>query len=203
MSYESLAERVNRYGKMLEDEKKVEHAMKRLEELPLTLEMLRESGVGRAMGKLRKSKKHGERATAIVNKWKELAHAPSLAFSREQVDGAEREAREQRASKRSIEPDIELEQKRMRPLPVLALEDIQPRAKVTPSHSSSSFIPVPPAEDAYEASVFTRKMTNRDVIRKRGTIALVNGEVPKLFDICVRTCIINIDGESCEFPQSV
>src|SRR6185437_15397034 len=117
MSYESLVERMNRYGKMLEDEKKVEHAMKRLEELPVTLEMLRESGVGRAMGKLRKSKKFGERAMAIVNKWKELAHAPSeqLASSREQVDGAEREAREQRAVKRRIEPDIELErQKRMR-----------------------------------------------------------------------------------------
>jgi len=173
--------------------------------LPVTLEMLRESGVGRAMGKLRKSKKFGDRATAIVNKWKDLAHAPSLSFSHEQVNVVESEARERRAGKRSIEPDIVLEQKRMRPLPVLALEDIQPRSNVPPSHSSSSFIPIPSAEDVYDPSVFTRKMTNRDVIRKRGTITLVNGEVPRLFDMCVKTCIINIDAieETGDIPFDI
>ena len=207
MSYETLVERVNRYGRMLDDEGKVEHAMNRLEKLPLTLELLRESGVGRAMGKLRKSKKFGDRATAIVNRWKELAQPPSSVSSNEQAKVVKAEVHEDRASehrtvKRSFEPVIEMEQKRMKPLPILAMEDIQPTTKVPPSHSSSNFIPV--KLDIYDPSVFTRKMTNRDTLRKRGIITLVNGEVPRLFDTCLKTCISNIDGETIGFiSQSI
>lgn len=61
---------------------KVEYALKRLSSLSITLEILSETGVGKAVNQLRNDPRYGPEARRIVDCWKDLARSHGLSQRR-------------------------------------------------------------------------------------------------------------------------
>ncbi|MFH4974898.1 hypothetical protein AB6A40_001607 [Gnathostoma spinigerum] len=65
--------KVERYVRMLSNEDKIAHALKRLSSITMTVELLSETGVGKAVNQHRYHARFGDEAQKLVEKWKEMA----------------------------------------------------------------------------------------------------------------------------------
>ncbi|KHN79957.1 Transcription elongation factor B polypeptide 3 [Toxocara canis] len=70
--------KVEKYMRMLDSEGKMGHALKRLASINMTLDLLSETGVGKAVNQLRNHEHHGGEALRIVNRWKAIARSHGL-----------------------------------------------------------------------------------------------------------------------------
>uniref|UniRef100_A0A915Q5F6 TFIIS N-terminal domain-containing protein n=1 Tax=Setaria digitata TaxID=48799 RepID=A0A915Q5F6_9BILA len=87
-----IREKVEKYTRMLSSDNKVGgaiivfigHALRRLAAIDMTLELLSETGVGKAVNQLRSHEQYGAKALRIVEKWKEMARSCGLKQRRKQ-----------------------------------------------------------------------------------------------------------------------
>ncbi|KAL3989598.1 RNA polymerase II transcription factor SIII (Elongin) subunit A family protein [Acanthocheilonema viteae] len=63
---------------MLSCDNKIGHALRRLENIDMTLELLSETGVGKVVNQLRSHEQYGTKALRIVEKWKDIARSCGL-----------------------------------------------------------------------------------------------------------------------------
>ncbi|VDK53574.1 unnamed protein product [Anisakis simplex] len=70
--------KVEKYMRMIANEDKMGHALKRLDNIKMTLDLLSETGVGKVVNQLRSHKHYGDLALRIVNKWKDIARSHGL-----------------------------------------------------------------------------------------------------------------------------
>uniref|UniRef100_A0AAF5RTX6 Elongin-A n=1 Tax=Wuchereria bancrofti TaxID=6293 RepID=A0AAF5RTX6_WUCBA len=73
-----IREKVEKYTRMLSCDNKIGHALRRLANINMTLELLSETGVGKAVNQLRSHEQHGTKALQIVEKWKDMARSCGL-----------------------------------------------------------------------------------------------------------------------------
>lgn len=66
------------FGKLYGCYFKVDYALKRLSNMHITLELLSETGVGKAVNQLRDHPEYGKEAREIVERWKDLARSHGL-----------------------------------------------------------------------------------------------------------------------------
>uniref|UniRef100_A0A914RXQ4 TFIIS N-terminal domain-containing protein n=1 Tax=Parascaris equorum TaxID=6256 RepID=A0A914RXQ4_PAREQ len=57
---------------------KMRHALRRLDSINMTLDLLSETGIGKAVNQLRNHEQYGDEALRIVNKWKDIARSHGL-----------------------------------------------------------------------------------------------------------------------------
>uniref|UniRef100_A0A8R1TR99 TFIIS N-terminal domain-containing protein n=1 Tax=Onchocerca volvulus TaxID=6282 RepID=A0A8R1TR99_ONCVO len=75
---EDIREKVEKYKRMLSCDSKIGHALKRLANINMTLDLLSETGVGKAVNQLRNHDQYGTKAVQIVEKWKDMARSCGL-----------------------------------------------------------------------------------------------------------------------------
>ncbi|VDK70794.1 unnamed protein product [Litomosoides sigmodontis] len=73
-----IREKVEKYTRMLSCDNKIGHALRRLASIDMTLELLSETGVGKAVNQLRCHEQYGAKALRIVEKWKDIARSCGL-----------------------------------------------------------------------------------------------------------------------------
>uniref|UniRef100_A0A914VZW1 TFIIS N-terminal domain-containing protein n=1 Tax=Plectus sambesii TaxID=2011161 RepID=A0A914VZW1_9BILA len=78
MDEDEVRSKIEKYMEMLSDEDKIEHALRRLSKLPMNLEQLSDTGVGKAVNQLRNHDEFGEQAQQLVAKWKDVARNGGL-----------------------------------------------------------------------------------------------------------------------------
>uniref|UniRef100_A0A915BSS0 TFIIS N-terminal domain-containing protein n=1 Tax=Parascaris univalens TaxID=6257 RepID=A0A915BSS0_PARUN len=85
--------KVKKYMRMLGNEEKMRHALRRLDSINMTLDLLSETGIGKAVNQLRNHEQYGDEALRIVNKWKDIARSHGLKQrkSRSSLSSEERE----------------------------------------------------------------------------------------------------------------
>ncbi|CAK5039856.1 unnamed protein product [Meloidogyne enterolobii] len=93
MEDEHLMQKVERWAKMLEKEDKIGHALRRLENVAITLHILSATGVGKTVNSLRKHPLWGDRVSSLVSRWKEIARAETAA-AEEKKEDEERQSEE-------------------------------------------------------------------------------------------------------------
>lgn len=98
--YEEVKSKVLKYKRMLDNEDKVGHALKRLAAIQMSLELLTETGIGKAVNQLRNHDSYGDEAQRIVERWKELARSHGLK-QRKSRSSSSSPVREERPSKTS------------------------------------------------------------------------------------------------------
>uniref|UniRef100_A0A915M9S3 TFIIS N-terminal domain-containing protein n=2 Tax=Meloidogyne TaxID=189290 RepID=A0A915M9S3_MELJA len=86
MEDEHLIQKVTRWAKMLEKEDKIGHALRRLENVVITLHILSATGVGKTVNSLRKHPLWGDRVSSLVSRWKEIARAETAAAEEKKED---------------------------------------------------------------------------------------------------------------------
>uniref|UniRef100_A0A914NWJ4 TFIIS N-terminal domain-containing protein n=1 Tax=Meloidogyne incognita TaxID=6306 RepID=A0A914NWJ4_MELIC len=86
MEDEHLIQKVTRWAKMLEKEDKIGHALRRLENVVITLHILSATGVGKTVNSLRKHPLWGDRVLSLVSRWKEIARAETAAVEEKKED---------------------------------------------------------------------------------------------------------------------
>ncbi|VDM95024.1 unnamed protein product [Thelazia callipaeda] len=103
-----IREKVEKYMRMLNNDSKIGHALRRLATVDMTLELLSETGVGKAVNQLRNHEQYGEKALKIVEKWKDMARSYGLKQRRrrsvsptsEQASSSKKMAKEKRKEKK-------------------------------------------------------------------------------------------------------
>ncbi|CAG9537080.1 unnamed protein product [Cercopithifilaria johnstoni] len=75
---DEIREKVEKYARMLSCDNKVGHALRRLANIDMTVELLSETGVGKAVNQLRGHEQYGTKALRIVEKWKDIARSCGL-----------------------------------------------------------------------------------------------------------------------------
>ncbi|KAM3728273.1 Transcription elongation factor B polypeptide [Dirofilaria immitis] len=70
---ENIRGKVEKYTRMLKCDSKIGHALRRLANINMTLELLSETGVGKAVNQLKDHEQYGTKALRIVEKWKDMA----------------------------------------------------------------------------------------------------------------------------------
>lgn len=76
--YEMAKNKIEKYLAMLTKQEKIGHALRRLDNIKMTLELLSDTGIGKAVNQLRNHDEYGEDAQRIVEKWKSLARSHGL-----------------------------------------------------------------------------------------------------------------------------
>ncbi|PAV85019.1 hypothetical protein WR25_04470 [Diploscapter pachys] len=70
---EDVIAAVEKYIDYIKNEKKIGHALRRLGDLPMTVEILSGTGVGRIVNRLKDHDEFGDQAATLVEKWKQIA----------------------------------------------------------------------------------------------------------------------------------
>uniref|UniRef100_A0A915E0L3 TFIIS N-terminal domain-containing protein n=1 Tax=Ditylenchus dipsaci TaxID=166011 RepID=A0A915E0L3_9BILA len=210
---------------MIKEGEKVGHALKRLDQVDITLELLSQTGVGKVINRLKNDEEFGGKALAIVEKWKQIAKdeqkfnpvkespttsasKPSKKSKRTAVDDdpflAELEAMDKINSAKPKKPKFSAK----------VVDDLERSLVSNPSNgqssSFSSFTQSTEAEDSFQKSIMEsgmfkpRKGMNKMYAGKKKA-ATYTGPVPRLFDICMKVCMQNIDAieETGDIPFDI
>ncbi|VDM76628.1 unnamed protein product [Strongylus vulgaris] len=70
---DAVLSKVTKYGKLIKKKEKVAHALARLNNIEMTLEILSATNIGRYVNKLCHDAEYGRDASRIIEKWKEIA----------------------------------------------------------------------------------------------------------------------------------
>uniref|UniRef100_A0A183BM02 TFIIS N-terminal domain-containing protein n=1 Tax=Globodera pallida TaxID=36090 RepID=A0A183BM02_GLOPA len=160
---ERLEKKVSKWAKMLSDEEKIEHALKRLDHVDINLQLLSSTGIGKAVNALRKHYRWGERATGLVSRWKEVAkvetaRAAEDAQRREESEDTtadEEEAEEEEGAmsegeEEGEETECEGEEEQRHPLVLRIKKNSKDASRSMKPSSSLTKTPVPMSIDEAE-----------------------------------------------------
>ncbi|KJH46652.1 transcription elongation factor S-II protein [Dictyocaulus viviparus] len=70
---DAILNKVAKYGKLIKRKEKIAHALSRLNDLEMTLDILSATNIGRCVNKLCHDPIYGHEASRIIEKWKEVA----------------------------------------------------------------------------------------------------------------------------------
>lgn len=83
------------------------HALRRLAKLPMSLELLSSTGVGRAVNQLRTNRIHGTDAQSIVAKWKDVARNAGIVNEHHVSSSSKRKHSIDNSSSKKAAPSFE------------------------------------------------------------------------------------------------
>ncbi|VDM53802.1 unnamed protein product [Angiostrongylus costaricensis] len=72
-SDDEVLSKVTKYGKLIKRKEKISHALRKLSNVEMTLDILSATNIGRCVNKLCDDPVHGREAFRIIEKWKEIA----------------------------------------------------------------------------------------------------------------------------------
>lgn len=228
---EEIFRKVTKWAKMLEKDQKIEHALYRLESVHINLNLLSVTGVGKAVNALRKHPEWGDKATALVSRWKDIARSETAAVEAQKHDGQQLN----KSKRDSMKKDYINDQHRMdthgndgdddnedddEPVDAftaqLAAADhidiLKNKSKIRSTgvtiesiqNSLLDSITNPPVLnhialdrkeriDPADINMFKAPKEKRRIYAGRKKERMETQEVPKLYDLCIRFLISNID----------
>ncbi|CAJ0609389.1 unnamed protein product [Cylicocyclus nassatus] len=101
---DAVLNKVLKYGKLIKKKEKVSHALARLNNIDMTLEILSATNIGRYVNRLCHDAEYGRDASKIIEKWKEIARQSGVRGGDEDRN-SEDDHPQQNGSSDSIESD--------------------------------------------------------------------------------------------------
>ncbi|KAE9419380.1 hypothetical protein Angca_003332 [Angiostrongylus cantonensis] len=101
---DEVLSKVTKYGKLIKRKEKISHALRKLSNVEMTLDILSATNIGRCVNKLCHDPVHGREAFRIIEKWKEIARQGGARGSEDDgvSEGGDLQSSEQLSSTRDV-----------------------------------------------------------------------------------------------------
>lgn len=229
-----LFEKISKYARWIEAGEKIEQALNRLERVSMTLELLSTTEIGKIVNRLRLNEKFGDKASKIVENWRNMAKNTQKEIeiveksitknscNNINVKVSNSNVLESNNSKRKATDKVdafsaalaagdnvkESKPKRLRSDDhILASieKSLAESVRLLPRNVSSIKPITNTVTIEEDATIFKASKSLHKVYSGRKKTGYVNGDVPKLFDICLKKCLNNIDAieETGDIPFNI